>query len=51
MIRDSPHSLAAVLRRLNERTGFDGNAVVEWVAKLTWSERNIDRKVRSIAWH
>jgi hypothetical protein len=51
MIRDSPHSVAAVLRRVNERTGFVGSAVLDWVEKLTWSEPKTDRKVRSIAWH
>jgi hypothetical protein len=45
MIRDSAHSLEAVLSRLNERTGFDGNAVVDWVAKLTRSVPKIDLRV------
>jgi hypothetical protein len=51
MIRDSPHSLEAALSRLNERTGFDGSAVVDWVAKLTRSVPKIDRSVRAMAWH
>ena len=51
MIRDSLHSLEAMLSRLNERTGLDGSAVVDWVAKLTRSVPKIDLRVRAIAWH
>lgn len=51
MIRDSLHSLEATLRRVNERTGFDGSAVVDWVAKLTRSVPRTDLRVRLMAWH
>ena len=51
MIRDSPHSLAAVLSRSNWRIGFDGSAVVDWVAKLTRSVPRIDLSVRANASH
>jgi hypothetical protein len=51
MIRDSLHSLEAVLSRSNERTGFDGSAVVDSVAKLTRSVPKIDLRVRAMAWH
>ena len=51
MIRDSRHSLEAALKRVNERTGFDGRAVVYWVAKLTRSVPRTDLSVRVIAWH
>jgi hypothetical protein len=51
MIRDTPHSVAAMLRRVNELIGFDRSAVADWVAKLTWSGPKTDRSVRSMAWH
>lgn len=40
-----------MLSRLNRRTGFDGSAVVDWVAKLTRSVPKIDLRVRAMAWH